>query len=156
MRTLGVTCTPKLAHLTVAVDGAVVEGPVNRVEVASLYEASTELLSTLDEIKRALAQLTPDAMALLLPERQGRPRQYVEVAPRAALETLIRIAAVQLSIPIEVLPPATLRSRLGIGKSGALDAHLAAVIPTAVGPYWGAGRGLAGLAALAAAREGAS
>ena len=49
MRSVGVTCTPRIAYLTLAIDGAIAEAPVERVEVAAQYESSEELLSTLDE-----------------------------------------------------------------------------------------------------------
>jgi hypothetical protein len=152
MRTLGISCTPHTAYVAVAVHGGIVNEAVERIEVASLYEASEELLSTLDEVKRALGQLVPDAIALLMPEQGPSRRTYHEVVPRVALETLIRIAAVQTSIPIEVLARPTLRSRLGIDRSGDLASHVGEVVPTPVGRYWSAGRNLAALAALAAAK----
>jgi hypothetical protein len=150
MRALGVTCTPNTAYLSLAADGAIVNAPVQRVEVAAQYEASAELLSTLNEIKRALAQLQPDVVVLLKPEQGGRKQGYAEVAPRVALETLVRIAAVQTDIGIEVLPRPTVRARLGLAKSGDLASHVGEVVAEATGHYWGAGRNVAALAALAA------
>ena len=41
-------------YLTLAVDGVIAEAPVERVVVGAQYEPSEELLSTLNEIKRAL------------------------------------------------------------------------------------------------------
>jgi hypothetical protein len=95
VRSVGVTCTPRLAYLTLAIDGAIADTPVERVEVAAQYESSEELLSTLDEIKRALGQLRPDGIVLLMPEQGRHKRTYQELAPRVALETLVRVAAVQ-------------------------------------------------------------
>jgi hypothetical protein len=95
--------------------------PVERVEIAAQYESSAELLSTLDEIKRALGQLCPDIVVLLMPEPGRHQRTYQEIAPRVALETLIRIAAVQEEIGIEVLARPTVRSRLGIPRAGDLS-----------------------------------
>jgi hypothetical protein len=154
VRTLGVTCTPRIAYLTLALDGAITEAPVERVEVAAQYESSAELLSTLEEIKRAFGQLQPDAMALLMPEQGGRKRTYQEVAPRVALETLVRIGAVQEHINIEVLARPTARARLGIAQSGDLGSHVGEVIPQPVGRNWTAGRDVAGLAALAVLEGG--
>ena len=71
------------------------------------------------------------------------------IAPRAALETLVRLAAVRAGIPIEVLPRPTVRARLGLPRSGDLGSHVEARIPEPVGRYWNAGRNVAGLAALA-------
>jgi hypothetical protein len=156
MRTVGISCTPHTACVAVAVDGEIIDGAVERIEVASLYEASQELLSTLDEVKRALGQLAPDAIALLMPEQGPSRRTYHEIVPRVAFETLIRIAAVQMSIPIEVLARPTLRSRLEIDRSGDLASHVGEVIPAPVGRYWTAGRNLAALAALAATKGAAA
>jgi hypothetical protein len=149
VRAVGVTCNPRTAYLTLAVDGAITEATVERVEVAAQYEASAELLSTLDELKRAFAQLRPNKVVLLTPEQGRHKRTYQEIAPRVALETLVRIAAVQESIEIEVLARPTLRARLGIPKTGELSSHVGQVIAGPVGRYWTAGRDVAGLAALA-------
>jgi hypothetical protein len=124
VRALGVTCNPPTAYLTLAIDGTIMEAQVERVEVAAQYEASAELLSTLDEIKRAFGQLRPDIVALLMPEQGRHKRTYQEIAPRVALETLVRIAAVQENINIEVLARPTLRARLGIPKAGELSSHV--------------------------------
>lgn len=153
MRSVGVTCTPHLAYLTLVIDGVVAETPVERVEVAAQYESSQELMSTLDEIGRALGQLRPDVVVLLMPEQGRHKRTYQEIAPRVALETLVRIAAVQGDIAIEVLARPTVRSRLGIPRAGDLASHVARVIAEPGGRYWSAGRDVAALAALAG-REG--
>jgi hypothetical protein len=125
VRSVGVTCTPRLAYLTLAINGAIADTPVERVEVAAQYESSEELVSTLNEIKRALGQLQPDRIVLLMPEQGRHKRTYQELAPRVALETLVRVAAVQERIPIEVLPRPTVRSRLGIPRAGELASHVA-------------------------------
>jgi hypothetical protein len=154
VRALGVTCNPHTAYLTLAADGAIKQAAVERVEVAAQYEASAELLSTLEEIRRAFGQLRPDGIVVLMPEQGGRKRTYQEIAPRATLETLIRIAAVQEGIGIEMLARPTLRARLDIPKAGELSSHVSRVIDQPVGRYWNAGRDIAGLAALAALARG--
>ncbi len=154
MRVLGVTCSPHCAYLTLAIDGAVASAPVERIDVAAQYEASAELLSTLDEIKRAFGRLRPERVALLMPEQGGHKRSYQELAPRVALETLIRIAAVEENIGIDLLPRPTVRARLGIPKAGELASHVGRCITEPVGRYWKAGRDIAGLAALAVPNGG--
>jgi hypothetical protein len=156
VRSVGVTCTPHVAYLSLAINGAIAEAPVERVEVAAQYESSEELLSTLDEIKRALGQLRPDVVVLLMPEQSRHKRTYQEIAPRVALETLVRIAAVQEKIAIEVLPRPTVRSRLGIARAGDLASHVGTTIADPVGRYWTAGRDVAALAALAGLKGGAA
>lgn len=149
MRSVGVSCTPHLAYLTLAVDGAIAPTSVERIEVAAQYESSEELLSTLGEIRRAFGQLRPDLIVLLMPEQSRHKRTYQEIAPRVALETLIRVAAVQEHTAIEIIARPTVRSRLGISRAGDLASHVDDVISEPVGHYWRAGRDVAALAALA-------
>jgi hypothetical protein len=147
---LGVTCSPQCALLAGVVDHKVVETAVYRINVASIHEASQELEATLEEVGRALAQIRPGLVVLLPPEQGTRfKRTYGQIAPRVALETVVRLAAVRAEIPIEVMPRATVRSRLGIPRSGELASHVPQRLPHPVGPYWAAGRDVAALAALA-------
>jgi hypothetical protein len=152
VRSIGITCGPRAAYMTLAIDGAIASTPVERVDVAAQYEASQELISTLEEIKRAFGQLAPDVVILLMPEMSRYKKTYLELAPRIALETLVRIAAVQEAIEVDVLSRPTVRARLGIPKAGDLGSHVGAVIPEPVGRYWTLGRDVAGLAALAGLR----
>lgn len=139
-----------MAFLTAVEDGQVVAAPVYRIEVASLSEASAELEATLEEIGRALSQIKPDAVVLLLPEQTPRFKHtYTQLAPRVTLETLFRLAAVRAGIPIDLMPRPTLRSTLGLPQAGDLASHTGERLATHVGPYWNAGRSIAGLAALA-------
>lgn len=127
----------------------VVTGPVERVEVSSQHEASEELEETLAELGRGLAQIKPDLVVLLMPEQSRFKKTYHEIAPRVALETLVRLAAVRAEIPIEVLPRATVRARLKLPRNGDLASHVADRIPEPVGRHWTIGRDVAALAALA-------
>jgi hypothetical protein len=119
------------------------------LEVASQNEASEQLVATLEDIRRTYAELRPDVIGLLKPEQSQRKHAYDQLAPRVALETLLRVAAVDASIDIEVLARPTVRARLGIPRSGELGSHVSSVIAEPVGHYWNAGRDVAGLAALA-------
>lgn len=145
---LGVTCSNRSALLSVVTTGEVVDAPVNRIQVALIHEASEELVATLDEIGRALAQVKPELVVLLLPEQSRFKWTYTQIAQRVALETLVRLASVRADIPIEVLPRATVRSRLDLPRTGDLASHVASRIARA-GPYWADGRNVAALAALA-------
>jgi hypothetical protein len=95
---------------------AIAEAPVERVEVGAPYESSEELLSTLDEIKRAFGQLRSDVVVRLMPEQSRHKRTYQEIAPRVTLETLVRIAAVQENIAIQLLPRPIVKARLGVPR----------------------------------------
>jgi hypothetical protein len=150
MRVLGVTCSTTTALFSVVEDSKVVDAPVPKVKVGSLLEASAELEATLDELSRGLAQIRPDLVALLLPEQSPRhKRTYAEIAPRVALETLVRLAAVRSEIPIDVMARPTVRSRLSLPRTGDLASHVGLVVTEPVGKYWSAGRDVAALAALA-------
>jgi hypothetical protein len=122
-----------------------------RVDVASLFEASTELEATLNEVGRVIAQVKPDLVTVLLPEYYTA--SYAEIAPHVALETLVRLAAVRAGVGVEMLTRPTVRSRLNLPVKGKLSTHVAARIPDPVGRYWSAGRDVAALAALAADTE---
>jgi hypothetical protein len=87
-----------------------------------------------------------------MPEQSRHKQTYQEIAPRVALETLARIAAVEEKIAIEVLPRPTVRSRLGISRADDLASHVGKTIAQPVGRYWTAGRDVAALAALAGLR----
>ena len=95
------------------------ETPVPSIDVAAQYEASKEILATLDEIRRVLNELRPDRVIVLKPEPNTR-MTYDQLAPRVALETLFRLAAVQENVEVEVIARSTVRSRIGLAKSGSL------------------------------------
>jgi len=149
MKVVGVTCSTKTALFSLVEDGRVVTAPVERVEVASLHEASEELEATLSELGRVYAQFKPDLVVLLMPEQSRFKKTYQEIAPRIALETLVRLAAVRAEIPIEVLPRPTVRARLKLPRKGDLASHVSERISQPVGRHWTAGRDVAALAALA-------
>lgn len=150
MKVLGVTCSGTTALLSLVEDGQVVPSPVERVDVGALHEVSEELEATIEAVARAFGQVKPDLVVLLLPEHSPQfKKTYQEIAPRATLETLVRLAAVRSKIPIEVLARPTVRSLLGLPRSGDLASHVGDRIPESVGRYWNAGRNVAALAALA-------
>ncbi len=147
---LGVTCSNQSALLAAVDNGRVVETTVCRIDVGAIHEASEELRSTLEEIGRALAQIRPTLVVLLLPEPSKRFKYtHGQIAPRVALETLVRLAAVHADISIDVMARRQVRSRLGLPFSGDLASHVAERFPTPRAPYWNAGRDVAALAALA-------
>jgi hypothetical protein len=147
MKVLGVTCS-STSILCAVTEDTVVDGSVEQIEVGSLYEASEELEATLAEISRTLAAVKPDLVTILLPEATYKAT-HRELAPRVALETLIRLGGVRAGIPVEVLSRPTVRSRLSLPSKGKLTTHVASRIPRPVGKHWSAGRNVAALAALA-------
>jgi hypothetical protein len=147
-RVLGVWCTQSEILLAVAVDGKLIDGFTEKLDAPELLEASERLMGLLDRTNRMLEEVGPGNVRVLMPE-QTYKATYIRMAPRAALDTLVRLAAVTQGIPVEMLARTTVRSRLKLPKKGPFEAHIASVVAAPVGRYWGAGRNLAAVAALA-------
>jgi hypothetical protein len=138
----------------VANDSSIEESDIQQLEVGAQHEATEELLATRDDVRRIIRELKADKVVLLQPEeRQPRKPGYQELMPRIALETVIRIAAVEDDVAVELLPRPTVRARLDLPRSGPLDSHVEIVIEKPIGRYWNEGRGVAALAALAGGVE---
>jgi hypothetical protein len=151
---LGVNCNTHCAFLAVAVDGELTDGHVEYIEASTLAESSGELKSVLDELSRAITEVGADKVVLLKPEGGPTPRKtHAAFVSRIALETLVRLAAVETESEIEVLARPTVRSRLELPTKGPLDTHVALRIAAKVGKNWSKERQLAALAALAADEE---
>jgi hypothetical protein len=101
---------------------------------------------------RALDEIRPVRVGLVLPEGTYRAA-YESLVPRLELETLVQLAAVNASIPLQRLPRPTIRSRLGLPRSGSLESHLELALGDQTGSYWSMGRGLAALGGVAVARR---
>jgi hypothetical protein len=147
---LGVNCSTDCAYLAVSSDGELRADSVELVSAPALGESSEQLLAVLDELKRVVGEVEAERVVLLRPEggRMGK-RTHSEHVPRIALETLVRLAAVETGRSIELLARPTLRSRLKLPTEGKLVTHLSSRIPEKVGSNWSEERQLAALAALA-------
>lgn len=154
MRVVGFSCTPRQAYVALAANGSIEKSSIERLDVAAQHEASEELLATRDDVRRIVRELSVNKFVLLMPEEQPRRKpSYQELLPRIALETVIRIAAVEDDVAVELMPRPTVRARLGLPRSGSLNSHVDAAIESPVGRYWNEGRCLAALAALAGGVE---
>jgi hypothetical protein len=98
------------------------------------------------QFANALANLRPETIGLLLPQAIYKAT-YDTLAPRAAAEALIAVAAEQAHIPLHRLRPQSLRPRLGLGP-GPLNELLAGVAVGPPGKYWNEGRRDAALVGL--------
>lgn len=133
-----------------AEDSKITSGALERLDVPALGEASARLVETLDDLGRLLADVCPDRVALLLPEHSPQHKKtHAEIAPRVALETLVRLAGVRADVPVEVLARRTVRSRLNLPSKGTLSEHVGRCVHEPVGRYWNDKRDVAALAALA-------
>lgn len=146
-RDLGIVCSSDAVLLAVADEGAILAGVPEKLSTAGILEESARLVAMQGELQRVLAEVQPEEVRILRPEQTYKD-SYTRIAPRVALETVVRVACVGAQIPVEVLKPASARARLGLPRSGALKSHVPKVCDQ-VGKYWSAGRNLAAVAALA-------
>jgi hypothetical protein len=146
VRVLGLSYKSTDGYLAVVEGGVVVAGLTERIQSISGLEAGEGLVEYVDTVRRVLREVSPARVGLLLPETwRGTYTQHLR---RAELETMARLAAAMEEIPVDLLARATVRSRLGLPRSGSLENHVDAA-GEPVGAYWSAGRGIAALAALA-------
>jgi hypothetical protein len=152
---LGVACTNSATYLAVCVDEEILGGVPLRLLPPAGIEAGGDLWAFMDQMTGALTTIRPELVVLLLPEEQGGGRRppkggptHRTLAPRIAMETIVRLAVAREKIPCDVLARATVKSRLGLGQAGNLDEAIGDPPPSDK-KYWSAGRGLAALAARA-------
>jgi hypothetical protein len=150
-RALGVWCKNDEVMLALAENGGLLEDSHERLKAPALFEQTESLRAVLDSIGRVLAEIRPDVVRVLLPE-QTYKGSYTSLAPRAALETLVRLAAANADIELELLHRNSARARVGMPRRGSFEDHIPAVIAEPVGKYWAAGRRLAAVAAIAEER----
>lgn len=146
-RVLGVACAKEDVFIAVVSNGAVVADEHEKLSTAMVLEASERLQAMHDDVVRMLTEVRPDQVRILMPEQTYKD-SYTRIAPRAALETVVRLACVRAGIPVEMLHRASARSRLDLPRRGKLEDHMADVTEP-VGKYWNGGRCLAAAAALA-------
>lgn len=147
---LGVNCKKDEVLLAVARDGELVDSGTLKLKASVLLEETEGLTAMLEDIARVVAEVKPDVVRVLLPEPTYED-SYKRIAPRASLETLVRLAAHRASVPVELLNRNSARARLGMPKSGKFEGHIPSTVGEPVGKYWNAGRNLAAAAALAGA-----
>jgi hypothetical protein len=145
---VGVQCKKDEVLVAIARDGELVDGLLEKLKAPALFEETERLQAMLDDIARLLREVEADTVRILMPE-QTYDDSYARIAPRATLETLVRLAACGAGVSVEMLHRASARARLGLPRGGKFEAHLPKVIGEPVGKYWNAGRNLAAAAALA-------
>ena len=140
---LGVECKKQEIYLALVEDGEVVAADPQRLEVAAVHEQTARLRGFMNDFRRVLDEMRPDAVHIIQPETIYEAT-YGELAPKATLETLIRLACFEAEVTVELVHRASVRAGLGGGK---LDDLIAARIEP-VGKYWNAGRKYAAAAAM--------
>jgi hypothetical protein len=142
-RSLGIECKKQMIYLALAEDGQLVDEEPQRLDVPGVHEQTARLRAFQQDFGRVLAEASPDVVRIMQPETVYAAT-YSELAPKAALETLIRVACLESDVPVEIVHRAGARSALGGGN---LDKLIAANIEP-VGKYWNVGRKYAAVAAL--------
>ena len=146
-RVLGVACSKDEVLLAVASEGSLVHDGHEKLVTAAVLEETERLQAMQADIDRTLLEVRPDRVRILMPEQTYKD-SYTRIAPRVALETLVRLGCVRAGIPVEMLHRTSARSRLGVPRRGKLE-DLVAGVTKPVGKYWKVGRSLAAAAALA-------
>ena len=150
MRVLGVQCTANYAFLSVVENGRVIDLGPDRLAPAKSTDEDQALWETLSTFTTALDEISPDSVHLLGPGTGDGARQiYQASAPKAELETLLRMAASKRNLPVHKVSRARVTTDLGVPRRGKFEDAVRPVVPEH-GRYWMAGR----LAAAAAALTG--
>jgi hypothetical protein len=147
-RALGVWCKNDEVMLALAENRTLLQDSHERLKAPAMFEQTEGLRAVLDAMTRVLAEVRPDVVRVLLPEQTYRG-SYTSLAPRATLETLVRLAAANAHVELELLHRSSARARVGMPRGGSFEGHIASVILEPVGKYWAAGRRLAAVAAIA-------
>jgi hypothetical protein len=149
MRVLGIACKKDELFLAVVESGELLDDPHQRIQSAALHEETERLRAVLDDMRRVIAEVDPDQVRILMPE-QTYEASYAQIAPRAAMETVVRLSCADAGVPVEMLHRVSARARLHMDRKGNFEGHFPTVISEPVGKYWTKGRRLAAVAALAA------
>ncbi len=146
-RVLGVSPTKSFVYLALLEDGVVLAQAPLRMPAPDPAAGQSAIVGFVGQFANALANLRPEMIGLLLPQAIYKAT-YDTLAPRAAAEALIAVAAEQAHIPLQRFRPQSLRPRLRLGK-GPLNELLANVEVGPPGKYWNEGRRDAALVGLA-------
>lgn len=142
------SCKTDVILLALAENGVLIEDPHERLLASEMLEETEQLRALQDDVGRAITETGADTVRVLLPELTYKG-SYAALAPRVALETLVRLAGTEANVTVEVLQRSTARARVGMARAGKFEDQIASVIPARVGRYWAEGRRLAAVAAIA-------
>jgi hypothetical protein len=148
---LGISITSAKAFLAVVQDATVQDGQIERLDVPPADASGSQLSEALADIKRRLAEIKPDVVAIVGAEPSFTDTES-GLRPRLTFEALTRLAAAERRVSLDLVSRARVRSRLGLPRRGGLGEHISAAGPV-VGRYWTAGRAVAALAALTVEKE---
>ena len=129
-------------------DGALETEPAS-LELRTGSQAGYAIEAFRAECVHALKALSPNRVVILDLEAGGRVPKVADMRTRFTAEALLVSCAVDAGVPCVRLARATLRSRLGLPRTGGIADHVAQVFTAPAGKYWTKKRDLAALAARA-------
>jgi hypothetical protein len=147
MATLGVACTSSYAYLVVADEGTVVDGKPERLAFRDGLSDAERLVEFGKDIARALRDAGA-SQVVILRAVSNHADTHTGWTDRLAMETLLRLECAKAAVPCRYLSHQAVKGALGLTGRGGL-AKLGAGRVARSGRYWGEGRGLAALAAVA-------
>ncbi|MDG4768025.1 hypothetical protein O7632_28615 [Solwaraspora sp. WMMD406] len=147
MATLGVACTSSFAYLVVADGEAVVDGKPERLAFRDGLPEADQLVEFGKDVARALRD-TGASEVVALRAASNYTDTHNGWTDRLAMETLLRLECAKAGVPCRYLSHQAVKGALGLAGRGGL-ATLGAGRVARSGRYWGEGRGLAALAAVA-------
>lgn len=139
---LGVNVSGATAFLALVHADGLVDHAVVRVDSVADLTRPGDVAQTRDAVRQRLEQIRPSLVAILKQE----PNSDVS-HQRASVEMLFLLCAADLGLDARYVSRATVRSQLGLPKSGKFGSLVAARFASAHGTYWN-NRGPAALAAL--------
>lgn len=155
MKVLGVNGSGSTLWLAmVEDDGPVVTDPPS-LSLGSGAEAGLALVDFKSEVTHVLTRLAPDLIVILDPDPSGTIA-WKGILPRLSAEVMLILAARDVGIEIERATRAGARSKLGIHRSGSLQARAKEKFPEKVGVHWTGKRDIAALAAASRHPAGGS
>lgn len=147
MATLGVACTSSYAYLVVADEEAVVDGKPERLAFRDGLSDAERLVAFGKDVARALRDAGA-SQVVILRAVSNHTDTHTGWTDRLAMETLLRLECAKADIPCRYLSHQAVKGALGLTGRGGL-ANLGVGRVARCGRYWGEGRGLAALAAVA-------
>jgi hypothetical protein len=149
LKVLGVNAVAgKLWLCLVSEDGALETEPAC-LELRTGAQAGYDIESFRAECIHALKALSPNRVVILDLEAGGRVPKIADLRTRFTGEALLVSCAVDAGVLCVRLARATLRSRLGLPRTGGIADHVTQVFAVPAGKYWTKKRDLAALAARA-------
>ncbi|MFI5932523.1 hypothetical protein [Actinoplanes sp. NPDC051494] len=148
-KVLGVNAVGGKLWFCLVDDGGALETEPAGLELLAGDQAGYAVEAFRDECRRALAATAPDRVVILDLEAGGRVPKISDMRTRFTAEALMVAATVDAGVPCGRLARATLRSRLGLPRTGGIADHVTQVFAEPAGKYWAKKRDLAALAARA-------